>query len=161
MKFLQLVYLLLLTASCNNDQNKPTTVTEPKNDTGFVRKQPSNPFSTPDVSPLDISYFPVDYPVLKMSGAIEKDPVARVIYSRPHRGGRKIFGSLLKYGEAWRLGANESTEIEFFQPVTIQNKTVQKGRYIIYCIPNAEKWTIVFNSNIYTWGLKHIPATPF
>ena len=84
--------------------------------------------------------------------------MARVIYSRPHKQGRKIFGALLKYGEPWRLGANEASEIEFFRPATIQNKQIDKGRYVLYCIPEADKWTIVFNSNLYTWGLKQDPA---
>jgi hypothetical protein len=88
-----------------------------------------------------------------MSGKAAATPVARVIYSRPHKQGRKIFGALLKYGEPWRLGANEATEIEFFTNVTIQNKKVVKGRYIIYCIPQANSWTLVLNSNIYSWGL--------
>jgi hypothetical protein len=40
--------------------------------------------------------------------------VARLIYSRPTKNGRVIFGDLLEYGKVWRLGANEATEIEFF-----------------------------------------------
>jgi Protein of unknown function (DUF2911) len=106
---------------------------------------------------VDISYFPEDYPILRMSGKVSSLPLARVIYSRPHRQGRKIFGTLLKYGEAWRLGANEATEIEFFQQVAIQGKTVKKGRYILYCIPETNKWTIIFNSNLFSWGLKPDP----
>ena len=23
----------------------------------------------------------------------------------------------------------------------------------LYCIPYAEKWTIIFNTNLFTWGL--------
>jgi hypothetical protein len=92
-----------------------------------------------------------------MSGKITSMPLARVLYSRPHRQGRKIFGSLLKYGEPWRLGANEATEIEFFQPVSIEGRTVNKGRYILYCIPEADKWIVVFNSNLFCWGLKPDP----
>jgi hypothetical protein len=106
---------------------------------------------------MDISYFPVDFPVIKMTKGTPELPVARVIYSRPHKQGRKIFGGLLKYGEPWRLGANEATEIELFQPLRIQGKTVAKGRYVLYCIPTENKWTIVFNNNNYTWGLKQEP----
>jgi hypothetical protein len=84
--------------------------------------------------------------------------VARVLYSRPHKAGRKIFGNLVKYGERWRLGANEATEIELFIPVTIQGKTVPKGRYILYCIPEENQWTIVFNKNLYSWGLNLDPS---
>ncbi|MEP6514451.1 MAG: DUF2911 domain-containing protein, partial [Parafilimonas sp.] len=74
--------------------------------------------------------------------------------SRPHLNGRVLFKDVLKYGEPWRLGANESTEIEFFKDVTIQGKKVKTGRYIIYTIPNEKKWTIILNSNINTWGLR-------
>jgi hypothetical protein len=143
----------LLFFSCSDEKPVPvSTPALPKSDT-IVRNDNVNPLASVDLSPLDISYFPVDYPVGKMSGSLKELPIARVIYSRPHKQGRKIFGNLLQYGQKWRLGANEATEIEFFRNVSIQSKTVTKGRYILYCIPYADKWNIVFNSNIYSWGL--------
>lgn len=153
MKFPLILCLSLLLFSCNEE--KPTTNTKPlRKDTNTLRPSAINPYSTLDISPMDIIYFPIDFPVLKMTKGAPELPVARVIYSRPHKQGRKIFGGLLKYGEPWRLGANEATEIELFQPLHIQGKTVAKGRYILYCVPTETKWTIVFNTNIYTWGLK-------
>lgn len=123
-----------------------------------------------DKSPMDMSYYPVDYPVLKMSGKTDQLPVARVIYSRPSRDGRTIFGNLIEYGSPWRLGANEATEIEFFRDVVISGDSVKKGRYVIYCIPYQDKWTIILNEDLFTWGLKinrakdlfsfDIPVTP-
>lgn len=107
-----------------------------------------------DKSPLDMCYYPDDYPQLKMSGRAREPLVARVIYSRPKKEGRVIFGDVLKYGSRWRLGANEATEIEFFKDVTIQNKVINKDRYVIYCIPFEDKWTIVLNTDLFTWGLK-------
>jgi hypothetical protein len=107
-----------------------------------------------DKSPMDMSYYPVDYPKLKMAGNTTDPLIARVIYSRPQKNGRTIFGDLIKYGSVWRLGANEATEIEFFKEVTITNKKVQKGRYVIYCIPQENSWTLVLNNDLYTWGLK-------
>jgi hypothetical protein len=80
--------------------------------------------------------------------------VARIIYSRPHRQDRQIFGQIVKWGEPWRLGANEATEIQLFQPITIQGKRVERGQYILYAIPHEDRWTIIFNSNLFTWGLK-------
>jgi len=114
----------------------------------------SNKYATVDVSPMDMSYYPVEY--YKMNGAkqAESPLVVRVIYSRPHLTGRELFKDVLKYGETWRLGANESTEIEFFRDVTIQGKKIKKGRYILYSIPNEKAWTIVLNSNVDTWGLR-------
>ena len=107
-----------------------------------------------DKSPMDMCYFPPDYPVLKIQNKVSGPPVARVIYSRPQKNGRVIFGNVVKYGSAWRLGANEATEIEFFQNVTINKQKINKGRYILYCIPQEETWTLVLNNDLYTWGLK-------
>ena len=70
-----------------------------------------------DKSPVDISYYPANYPVLKIQDKITEPLAARVIYSRPKKEGRVIFGELVEYGKVWRLGANEATEIEFFKPV--------------------------------------------
>ena len=64
---------------------------------------------------MDMAYYPVNYPVLKIQDKLTESLAARVIYSRPQKAGRTIFGSLVKYGEVWRLGANEATEIEFFK----------------------------------------------
>ncbi len=105
-----------------------------------------------DKSPMDMSYYPNGYPVLKIQDKITEPLVARVIYSRPQKNGRLIFGELLEYGKVWRLGANEATEIEFYREVKINNKKVKKGRYTIYAIPYADKWTIIINKENDTWG---------
>ena len=110
--------------------------------------------STLDKSPLDVVYFPMEYPKLKMIGSIKIPPVFRVFYSRPQKSGRQIFGGVVKFGERWRLGANEATEIEFFQDVTIQGTKVRKGNYILYCIPQTTEWTLILNGDLYSWGLK-------
>jgi len=118
----------------------------------------ANRLAPVDLSPLDISYFPADYPVRRMTGDVRRGPLARVIYSRPHKSGRELFGTLIRFGEPWRLGANESSEIELFEPALIQRQQVPRGRYILYCIPNATEWVIVFNTNTYSWGLKQDSA---
>jgi hypothetical protein len=111
-------------------------------------------YTSVDISPMDMSYYPVDYPKLKMANNKLPPPVARVIYSRPHLQGRQLFHDVLKYGEHWRLGANEATEIDFFRDVTIQSKKVKAGRYILYCILGPGTWNIALNSNIDSWGLQ-------
>src|SRR5258708_2696079 len=105
-----------------------------------------------DKSPMDMSYCPNGYPLLKIEDKITEPLVARVIYSRPQKNGREIFGELLEYGKVWRLGANEATEIEFFKNVKINNQKVKKGRYTLYCIPNPDKWTVIINKETDTWG---------
>ena len=63
---------------------------------------------------------------------------ARVIYGRPQKAGRPFFGpgGLVDYGQVWRLGANEATEIEFFESVRIGGKKIAKGRYTLYAVVN-------------------------
>jgi hypothetical protein len=105
-----------------------------------------------DKSIMDMSYWPANYPILKISGKAKDMPVARLIYSRPLKNNRVIFGGIQKYNELWRLGANESTEIEFFANVKISGKPVAKGRYTLYCIPTENKWTLIVNKDNYSWG---------
>ncbi len=105
-----------------------------------------------DKSPLDISYFPDNYPVLKIQDKVTEPLMARVIYSRPEKNERKLFGELIEYGKVWRLGANEATEIEFYVPVKISNTKIKKGRYSLFAIPNSDKWTIILNRENDTWG---------
>lgn len=140
--------------ACTDGNEKNPDQTAKSTDTAIVRTPQLNPYAAVDISPMDISYFPVNYSQRKMTHDISTPPIMRVIYSRPHKGGRVIFGNIVKYGERWRLGANEASEIEFFQNVTIQDKKVNAGSYVIYCIPYQDKWTIVLNSDLYTWGLK-------
>lgn len=118
-----------------------------------------------DRSPMDMVYFPVDYPKEKMTSPGLENPLARVIYSRPQKNNRIIFADssvsknfIQHYGEEWRMGANEATEIEFFKSATINNKKIPAGRYIMYCIPYPDKWKIIFNNNLFSWGL-HMDKT--
>ncbi len=105
-----------------------------------------------DKSPMDVSYYPVNYPVLKIQDKITEPLAARVIYSRPQLNGRRAFGELRELGKLWRLGANEATEIEFFKDARIEGKKIKKGRYTLYAIPNATHWTLILNRETDTWG---------
>jgi len=105
-----------------------------------------------DKSPMDISYWPPNFPLLKMSGKVKDIPNARLLYSRPLKNSRVIFGGIIKYKEIWRLGANEATEVEFFRNVKIGGKLLAKGRYTLFCIPDENRWTIIVNRDNYSWG---------
>jgi len=105
-----------------------------------------------DKSPMDMSYYPAGYPVLKIQNKLTEPLVMRLMYSRPQLNGRKVFGELQKLGEVWRIGANEATEIEFFKDVSINKKIIKKGRYTLYCIPYESKWTLIVNKETDIWG---------
>ncbi len=105
-----------------------------------------------DKSPMDMSTYPANFPLLKIQDKTTEPIAARVIYSRPSKSGRVIFGDLLEYNKVWRFGANENTEIEFYRDVKIKNVRIKKGKYSIFAIPMVDKWTIIFNRDLNTWG---------
>jgi hypothetical protein len=112
----------------------------------------ANPFPPLDKSPMDISYYPDNYPILKINGKATEPPIARIIYSRPQKGDRTIFGGLVEYGQVWRLGANEATEIEFYKDVKIAGQKIPKGRYTLFALVNPDSWTLIINKETDTWG---------
>jgi hypothetical protein len=117
-------------------------------------------FPALDKSPMDMSYYPGNYPVLRIQPNKTPEPlVARVIYSRPQKMGRKVFGELVEDGKIWRLGANEATEIEFFREVKIAGKKIKKGRYTLYALENKTRWTIILNTELDIWGAFKYDAT--
>src|SRR5688500_19899990 len=83
---------------------------------------------TLDKSPMDMAYYPSNYPVLKIQDKTTEPLVARVIYSRPQKNNRTVFGELVEYNQVWRMGANEATEIEYYQDVQIGEKRKVKGK---------------------------------
>lgn len=105
-----------------------------------------------DKSPMDMAYFPDNYPILKIRDKAADFPVVRLIYSRPQKAGRNVFGELVEYGKVWRMGANEATEIEFYQNIRIDGKKIQKGRYTLYAIVEQDRWTLIINKDTDIWG---------
>jgi hypothetical protein len=117
-----------------------------------ARSQNNGKFPPLDKSPMDMSYYPSNYPILKIQDKATEPLIARVVYSRPQKNGRTVFGELVEYGKPWRLGANEATEIEFFKDIRINGIRVKKGRYTLYAIPYEDRWTIIINKDTDTWG---------
>ena len=117
----------------------------------FATKAQSK-FPPVDRSPMDMSYCPTDYPILRIQDKVSEPLVARIIYGRPQKNDRIIFGDLVPYGSVWRLGANEATEIEFFKDVKIDGKKVAKGRYTLYALTDTDKWTLILNTEVNIWG---------
>jgi len=75
-----------------------------------------------------------------------------VLYGRPALNGREVFPGITKYGEAWRVGANESTELLLMKDATIGGKMIPAGRYSIVITPTEKLWTIHINSENDGWG---------
>lgn len=100
-------------------------------------------FPDMDASPMDIAMARPDK---------KSPPYARVIYSRPQKKGRDIFGGVVPYGEVWRTGANEATELDIYTSLKFGNTVLKPGNYTLYTIPDQENWTIIINSDTNVWG---------
>ncbi len=81
-----------------------------------------------------------------------KDTYVKVTYSQPFKRGRQLFGKLVPYGQVWRTGANEATEITLTKDLQINGKPLKAGTYAIFTIPENDKWTIIINSDLGLWG---------
>ncbi|REE08549.1 DUF2911 domain-containing protein [Winogradskyella pacifica] len=113
-------------------------------------------FNKMDNSTMDRAYYPSNAPKRTFEKTDEAkklaEPQIRVTYSRPAKKGREVFGKLLKFGKAWRVGANESTEILFVNDVTFGGKDIKAGRYSIIIIPTENEWTLKLNTELDGWG---------
>lgn len=94
-------------------------------------------------SPTDITYAKADR---------SAKPEIKVVYSRPQKKGRDIFGKLVKYDKVWRTGADEATEIKLFKDMKMGDKTIKAGTYSLYTIPGEKEWTVILNSDLDSWG---------
>ncbi len=69
----------------------------------------------------------------------------KVVYGQPLKKNRVVFGELVPYGQVWRTGANDATEIHFTTAVMFSGKKVEAGMYALFTIPGKESWTIILN----------------
>tara|TARA_R110002073_G_scaffold57778_4_gene146658 strand:+ start:63750 stop:64337 length:588 start_codon:yes stop_codon:yes gene_type:complete len=79
-------------------------------------------------------------------------PLVKVLYGRPSRENQEVFGNLVPYGEIWRAGYNEATEVKFYKDVQFGTKTVAAGTYVLLAIPGEKEWEIILSSNLDVWG---------
>ncbi len=80
------------------------------------------------------------------------DNYMRAVYGQPQKRGREVFGVMQPFGEVWRTGANEATEITFTKDVRFGGKLLRAGTYTLFTIPNSTKWTVILNSDLGQWG---------
>jgi DUF2911 family protein len=76
-------------------------------------------------------------------------------YSSPRMRGRKIFGELVPYGEPWRAGANEATTFVIDGDVNVGGKTVPRGSYTLFALPNRDAWTLIISKQTGEWGIPY------
>ncbi|WP_370476664.1 DUF2911 domain-containing protein [Tamlana flava] len=77
----------------------------------------------------------------------------KVFYNRPYKKGREIFGGLVPFNQVWRTGANEATTFETNQPLEVNGRQLDAGKYTLWTVPKDSTWTVMFNSKQYSWGV--------
>ncbi len=74
-------------------------------------------------------------------------------YSQPSVKGRTIGVDLEPMPDkVWRAGANEATVFETDNDVTVEGKTLPKGKYVFFILILKESWVLIFNKTWDQWG---------
>ncbi|MEM1127903.1 MAG: DUF2911 domain-containing protein [Bacteroidota bacterium] len=79
------------------------------------------------------------------SMAFVQDSYLQVIYGRPIKRGRIIFGGLVGYDQVWAMGAHYATELIVTEPVLFGGERLDAGVYSLSALPTPEAWTIHVN----------------
>jgi hypothetical protein len=76
-------------------------------------------------------------------------------YSKDPRSGeiRKIWGTLVPLGKAWRMGADEATSLMTQKPLQFGDTTIPAGAYTIYLVPDQDGGKLAFSSTLGGWGI--------
>jgi hypothetical protein len=77
------------------------------------------------------------------------DVYVKVTYGRPYMRGRPVFGDpsdgstyLVPFGQTWRTGANEATEITLTGPIQFGGRSLEAGTWSIFTVPGATQWEV-------------------
>ena len=81
------------------------------------------------------------------------DLTISVVYNRPYKKGREIFGALVPYNAVWRTGANEATVFDTNKDLIIKGTVLKAGKYTLWTVPDKDTWTVIFNSEFGQWGI--------
>ena len=74
-------------------------------------------------------------------------------YGSPSVKGRNLWGGLVPYNQIWRAGANEATIFETSTDLTVEGKTLPKGKYGFFLYPKEDgAWEVIFNEVADQWG---------
>lgn len=81
-----------------------------------------------------------------------KETYLKITYGQPLKKDRSIFGKLVPYGQIWRTGANEATELTITKDILINQQPLKAGTYTILTIPGKENWIVIINRDVGMWG---------
>ena len=105
----------------------------------FNQELKAQSFNDQDKNPHDIVYY---------RPAEQTRPQIKVVYGRPAANDNEVFGTQIPFGQIWKTGSNESTEIKFYCDVMFGNKFVKAGTYSLYTIPNRDYWIVILKTKV-------------
>jgi hypothetical protein len=82
-----------------------------------------------------------------------------IVYGRPlsKKAGsgeaRKIWGSLVPFGQAWRLGADEATLLLAQKDIQFGDTAVPAGAYTLYMVPEENGGKLAISKSLGAWGI--------
>ncbi len=82
-------------------------------------------------------------------------------YGQPHARGRTIFGGLVPYGQAWRLGANWSTTLMLDVEMRIGELDLPRGEYTLFLLPTEDGGELIVSEETRQWGTDYDPSRDF
>jgi len=77
-------------------------------------------------------------------------------YSKDSKSGeiRKIWGKLVPWGKAWRLGADEATLLITQKPIILGDQEIPAGAYTLYMVPEESGTSkLAVSKSIGGWGI--------
>jgi len=81
-----------------------------------------------------------------------------VDYGRPSVRGRTVFGGIVPWGQVWRTGANEATQLMTDRDLEIGGTAVPAGTYSLWTVPSPDGWTLIINKQHGQWGTDYDAA---
>lgn len=86
------------------------------------------------------------------------DANIQIVYSRPAKRGRDIWGGLVPYDEVWRTGANAATAFATDRDLEIGGALVPAGDYTLFSVYTPETAHLIINKQTGQWGTVYDPA---
>ena len=78
-----------------------------------------------------------------------------IVYSRPLKRGRRIWGDVVQWGQPWRTGANAATLLTTSADLMIGNTVVPAGKYTLWTLPTPTGTQLIINTQTGQWGTQY------
>jgi len=99
-------------------------------------------------------------PRAEMSATIGRADI-EIIYSRPAKRGRDIWGGLVPFDEIWRTGANAATQFSTSKDLVIEGTRIPAGTYTLWTTFAPQAQTLIINSQTGQWGTQYDESQDF